>query len=117
MAAGQGIHVATHSEQGVGPREQTVVRRKPLSETCSFADGHLWIERSRFADEVPRPVPNGSVACERRGGPIGAASGAIVAAQRLWKTNKPAAIAVMIAPNSVASLVAARKARALRQLR
>jgi hypothetical protein len=41
----------------------------------------------------------------------------IVAAERLWKTNKPAAIAVMIASNSVAAFVAAKNARTLRQLR
>lgn len=33
------------------------------------------------------------------------------------KTNKPAAIAVMLASNSVAAIVAARNARTLRQLR
>jgi hypothetical protein len=41
----------------------------------------------------------------------------IVAAERLWKTNKPAAIGVMIAGNSVAAIVAARNARTLGQLR
>ena len=46
---------------------------------------------------------------------IGAAT--IVAAERLWKTNKPAAIGVMIAGNSVAAIVAARNARTLGQLR
>jgi hypothetical protein len=44
------------------------------------------------------------------------AVGTIVAAERLWKTNKPAAIAVMVASNSVAAIVAARNARTLRQL-
>ena len=47
----------------------------------------------------------------------GLAVGTIVAAERLWKTNKPAAIAVMLASNSVAALVAARNTRTLRQLR
>jgi hypothetical protein len=41
----------------------------------------------------------------------------IAAAERLWKTNKPAAIGVMIAGNSVAAIVAARNARTLGQLR
>jgi hypothetical protein len=41
----------------------------------------------------------------------------IVAAERLWKTNKAAAIAVMVASNSVTAVVAARNARTLRQLR
>jgi len=41
----------------------------------------------------------------------------IVAAERLWKTNKPAAIAVMVAGNGVAAMVAARNARTLGQLR
>jgi len=45
------------------------------------------------------------------------AVGTIVAAERLWKTNKTAAIAVMVASNSVAAIVAARNARTLRQLR
>ena len=46
------------------------------------------------------------------------AVGTIVAAERLWKNNnKAAAIAVMVASNSVAAIVAARNARALRQLR
>ena len=40
----------------------------------------------------------------------------IVAAERLWKTNKAAAIAVMVAANSVAAVVAWRNARTLRQL-
>jgi hypothetical protein len=40
-----------------------------------------------------------------------------VAAERLWKTNKTAAIAVMVASNGVAAVVAARNARTLRQLR
>lgn len=43
--------------------------------------------------------------------------GTIVAAERLWKTNKPAAIAVMVVSNSVAAVVAARNGRVLRQLR
>ena len=47
----------------------------------------------------------------------GVAAATIVAAERLWKTNKPAAIAVMIAGNSVAAIVAARNARTLGQLR
>ena len=41
----------------------------------------------------------------------------IVAAERLWKTNKPAAIGLMIAGNSVAAFVAARNTRTLGQLR
>lgn len=41
----------------------------------------------------------------------------IMAAERLWKTNKVAAIAVMVASNSVSAVVAARNARTLRQLR
>jgi hypothetical protein len=41
----------------------------------------------------------------------------IAAAEKLWKTNKPAAIGVMIAGNSVAAIVAARNARTLGQLR
>ena len=45
------------------------------------------------------------------------AIGTIVGAERLWKTNKAAAIVVMLASNSVATLVAARNARTLRQLR
>ena len=45
------------------------------------------------------------------------AVGTIVAAERLWKTNKTAAIAVMVASNSVAAIVAARNARTLRQMR
>ena len=46
------------------------------------------------------------------------AIGTIVAAESLWKNNnKAAAIVVMLASNSVATLVAARNARTLRQLR
>ncbi len=45
------------------------------------------------------------------------AVGTIVAAERLWKTNKVGAIALMLATNSVAALVAARNAHVLRQLR
>jgi hypothetical protein len=41
----------------------------------------------------------------------------IAAAEKLWKTNKPAAIGVMIAGNSVAAIVAARNARTLGQIR
>lgn len=44
------------------------------------------------------------------------AAGTIVAAERLWKTNKAAAIAVMVASNGVAAMVAARNARTLRQI-
>lgn len=47
----------------------------------------------------------------------GLAVGTILAADRLWKTNKPAAIVVMLASNGVAALVAARNTRTLRQLR
>ena len=43
--------------------------------------------------------------------------GTIVAAERLWKTHKPAAIALMLASNSIAAIVAARNASTLRQLR
>ena len=41
----------------------------------------------------------------------------IAAAERLWRTNKPAAIGIMIAGNGVAAMVAAHNARTLRQLR
>ena len=41
----------------------------------------------------------------------------IVAAERLWKRNKAAAIAIMVASNGVSAIVAARNARTLRQLR
>lgn len=41
----------------------------------------------------------------------------IVAAERLWKTNKVAAIGIMVASNGVAAIVASRNARTLRQLR
>jgi hypothetical protein len=47
----------------------------------------------------------------------GVAVATITAAEKLWKTNKPAAIGVMIAGNSVAAIVAARNARTLGQLR
>ena len=47
----------------------------------------------------------------------GVAVATIAAAEKLWKTNKPAAIGVMIAGNSVAAMVAARNARTLGQLR
>ena len=46
-----------------------------------------------------------------------AAAAGIIAAERMWKTNKVGAIAVMVASNSVAAIVAARNARTLRQLR
>lgn len=42
--------------------------------------------------------------------------GTIVAAERLWKRNKAAAIGVLVASNGVAAIVAARNARVLRQL-
>ena len=46
------------------------------------------------------------------------AVGTIMAAERLWKkNNKAAAIAVLVASNGVAAIVAARNARTLRQLR
>ena len=48
---------------------------------------------------------------------VGVAAGTIVAAERLWKTNKVAAIAVMAAGNGVAAIVASRNARVLRNLR
>jgi len=46
------------------------------------------------------------------------AAGTIVAAERLWKSDKKVtAIAVLVASNGVAAIVAARNARTLRQLR
>ena len=48
---------------------------------------------------------------------VGVGVATIVAAERLWKTNKAAASGVMIAGNSVAAMVAARNARTLGQLR
>jgi hypothetical protein len=41
----------------------------------------------------------------------------IAVAEKLWKTNKPAAIGVMIVGNSVAAIAAAHNSRALGQLR
>ena len=41
----------------------------------------------------------------------------IVVVERLWKTNRTAAILAMVASNSVAAIVAANNARTLRQLR
>jgi len=40
----------------------------------------------------------------------------VVASERLWRTNKAAAIAVMLAANSVSAVVASRNALALRRL-
>lgn len=40
----------------------------------------------------------------------------VVASERLWRKNKAAAIAVMVAANSVSAVVAARNALTLRQL-
>jgi hypothetical protein len=40
----------------------------------------------------------------------------LVASERLWRTNKTAAIAVMLAANSVSAVVAARNAVTLRRL-
>ena len=48
---------------------------------------------------------------------IGVGVATVVAAERLWKTNKAAAIAVMVASNGVSAFVAARNARTLGQLR
>ena len=48
---------------------------------------------------------------------IGAAAAGIIAAERMWKTNKVGAIAMMVAANSVTAIVAARNARTLQQLR
>jgi len=48
---------------------------------------------------------------------VGVGVATIVAAERLWKTNKAAAIGVMVAGNGVAAIVAARNARTLGQLR
>jgi len=48
----------------------------------------------------------------------GVTVGTIVAAERMWKTNnKVGAIAVLVASNSVAAIVASRNASTLRQLR
>jgi hypothetical protein len=48
----------------------------------------------------------------------GVAAGTILAAERLWKNDKKAAaIGVMVASNLVATVVASRNARTLRQLR
>lgn len=48
----------------------------------------------------------------------GVAAGTILAAERLWKHDKKAAaIGIMIASNVVASMVASKNARTLRQLR
>ena len=47
----------------------------------------------------------------------GVGVGTIMAAERLWKTNKVAAIAVMVASSSVSAVVAARNTRTLGQLR
>ena len=45
------------------------------------------------------------------------AVGTILFAERLWKTNKVAAVAVMAASTSISAIVAARNASVLRQLR
>ena len=44
-------------------------------------------------------------------------AGAVVAAEHLWKTNKAAAIAVMVIANGVSAAVAARNASVLKQQR
>ena len=47
----------------------------------------------------------------------GVTVGTIVAAERMWKSNKVGAIAVLVASNSVAAIVAARNSRVLHDLR
>jgi hypothetical protein len=45
------------------------------------------------------------------------AAAAIGAAERMWKTNKAGAIAVMLVANGVSAVVAAHNASVLRQMR
>ena len=47
----------------------------------------------------------------------GMATGAILIAERVWKENKVAAVAMMVAANGVAAIVAAHNANVLKQLR
>ena len=47
----------------------------------------------------------------------GMATGAVLIAERMWKENKVAAIAMMVAANGVAAIVAAHNASVLKQLR
>ena len=47
----------------------------------------------------------------------GMATGAVLIAERMWKQNKVAAIAMMVAANGVAAIVAAHNASVLKQLR
>ena len=47
---------------------------------------------------------------------VGATAASIIATERLWKTNKAAAIATMIVANGVAAIVASHNARAMRRL-
>lgn len=48
---------------------------------------------------------------------LSATAGTIVAAERLWKKNKAAAITVLVVSNAVAATVALNNARVLRQQR
>lgn len=70
---------------------------------------------AREANPVMQPVVRNTGAVIALKAGVGVAT--IAAAERLWRTNKPAAIAVMVAGNSVAAMVAARNARTLSQLR
>ena len=47
----------------------------------------------------------------------GMATGAVLIAERMWKENKVAAIAMMVAADGVAAVVAAHNASVLKQLR
>ena len=47
----------------------------------------------------------------------GVAVGTVLVTERIWKTNRTAAIAVMAASNTVAALVATHNSRTLRRLR
>ena len=82
-------------------------------------DGYSTIEAlSRGASEA-NPMMKGAASSPATFWAVKAATAvsAMMVAERLWKTNKPAAIAMMVIANGVAAAVAANNASVLKQLR
>jgi hypothetical protein len=107
--------------------EAKVSPRRPLALTAlyvsyaAFQAYDVYSTRQGLGRGATEANPLMSGTAGNTGGMIALKAGVgvatIVAAERLWKTNKPGAIALMIASNSVTAFVAARNMRTLNQLR
>ncbi|MGH9139500.1 MAG: DUF5658 family protein, partial [Vicinamibacterales bacterium] len=102
-----------------GPRPSVLPALYASYATLQLLDGFQTVHGVARGGHETNPLMSGLVGSPAAVWTVKAASAvmAVTAAERMWKTNKAGAIAVMVIANGVSAAVAARNASVLKGLR